>query len=126
MCIRDSYVAYCWTEIPGYSKFGSYTGNGSSDGTYVHLGFRSAFILTKRSDGTSPWRLFDNKRPDANFQTYKLEADSSGAELTGYAYADFLSNGFKIRDSGSYQNASGGTYIYLCFAESPFKNARAR
>ena len=121
-----TYVMYVWTEIPGYSKFGSYTGNGNSNGTYVHLGFRPAFILTKRSDGTTPWRLFDNKRPNANFQTYKLEADSSGAELTGYAYADFLSNGFKIRDSGSYQNASGGTYIYFAFAESPFKNARAR
>ena len=114
-----TYVMYVWTEIPGYSKFGSYTGNGNSNGTYVHLGFRPAFILTKRSDGTTPWRLFDNKRPNANFQTYKLEADSSGAELTGYAYADFLSNGFKIRDSGSYQNASGGTYIYFAFAEQP-------
>lgn len=121
-----TYIAYCFSEVAGYSKFGSYTGNGSSDGTFVFTGFRPAFIITKRSDGTSPWRLFDNKRPDANFQTYKLEADSSGAELTGYAYADFLSNGFKIRDSGSYQNASGGTYIYLCFAESPFKNSRAR
>jgi len=124
--VGSKMINYVFSEVAGYSKFGSYTGNGNDNGTFVFLGFRPAFIITKRSDGTSPWRLFDNKRPNANFQTYKLEADSSGAEATGSVYADFLSNGFKIRDNGSYQNASGGTYIYLAFAESPFKNSRAR
>ena len=122
----NKYVAYVFSDVSSFSKIGSYVGNGNSDGPFVFTNFRPSFILTKRSDGTTPWRLFDNKRPNANFQTYKLEADSSGTELTGYPYADFLGNGFKIRDNGSYQNANGGNYVYLCFAESPFKNARAR
>ena len=122
----NTMIAYCFHSVESYSKVGSYTGNGSDDGPFVHCGLRPAFILTKRTDGTSPWRLFDNKRPDANFQTYKLEADSSGAELTGYSYADFLSNGFKIRDNGSYINANGGNYIFIAFAESPFKHTNAR
>ena len=119
-------ITYCFHSVESYSLVGSYIGNGNADGPFVHCGFRPAFILTKRTDDLSPWRLFDNKRPDANFQTYKLEADSSGAELTGYPYADFLSNGFKIRDDGSYINASGGTYVFLAFAESPFKHTNAR
>jgi len=122
---RD-YIAYCFHSVESYSLVGSYIGNGNADGPFVHCGFRPAFILTKRTDDLSPWRLFDNKRPDANFQTYKLEADSSGTELTGYAYADFLSNGFKIRDNGSYQNANGGTYVFYAIAESPFKHSNAR
>jgi len=122
----NPYIAYCFKSIEGYSKVGSYEGNGNADGTFVYTGFRPAFWMTKRTDVASPWRLFDDKRPTYNAQTYKLQADDNGAELTGYPYADFLSNGFKVRDSGAYQNASGGTYVYLAFAESPFKTSNAR
>ena len=121
----DDYVGYFFASVEGYSKCGFYTGNGLAAGPMVTLSFRPAFILTKRIDDTSPWRMFDDKRPTYNGETYKLEADSSGAELTGYPYVDFLSNGFKIRDNGSYQNASGGKYIFYAVGQSS-KYASAR
>jgi len=119
-------IAYCWTDIDGYSKFGAYKGNGSADGPFVYLGFKPAFILTKRTDVNSPWRVFDNKRPTYNGLTFKLQADDDSTEYTSSVYVDFLSNGFKVRDDGSYQNASGGDYIYMAIAEMPFKYANAR
>ena len=118
----DNYVAFCWIEIPGYSKFGIYTGNGSTDGPTVDLGFRPAYILLKRADGSAPWRIFDNKRPDIseyNNNTYRLHADDTTVENTGVPYMDFLSNGFKIKDNGSYINGSGNDYVYATFAAQP-------
>ena len=118
----DNYVAFCWVEIPGYSKFGIYTGNGSTDGPMVDLGFRPAYILLKRADGGAPWRIFDNKRPDIseyNNNTYRLHADDTTVENTGIPYMDFLSNGFKIKDNGSYINGSGNDYVYATFAAQP-------
>ena len=118
----DNYVAFCWIEIPGYSKFGSYTGNGSTDGPMVDLGFRPAYILLKRADGGAPWRIFDNKRPDIseyNNNTYRLHADDTTVEATSIPYMDFLSNGFKIKDNGSYINGSGNDYVYATFAAQP-------
>ena len=118
----DNYVAFCWIEIPGYSKFGIYTGNGSTDGPMVDLGFRPAYILLKRADGGAPWRIFDNKRPDIseyNNNTYRLHADDTTVENTGVPYMDFLSNGFKIKDNGSYINGSGNDYVYATFAAQP-------
>ena len=118
----DNYVAFCWVEIPGYSKFGIYTGNGSTDGPMVDLGFRPAYILLKRADGGAPWRIFDNKRPDIseyNNNTYRLHADDTTVENTGVPYMDFLSNGFKIKDNGSYINGSGNDYVYATFAAQP-------
>jgi hypothetical protein len=123
-----TYVAYCFSEIAGYSKFGSYTGNGSVDGPFVYLGFRPRFILRKRTDTTSDWLVQDSSRPGYNATTTYtsvLYADTSGAE-TIYNEVDILSNGFKIRASDAFGNASGGTYIYAAFAENPFNYSLAR
>ena len=123
-----TYVAYCFSEIAGYSKFGSYTGNGSTDGPFVYLGFRPRFILRKRTDTTSDWLLQDSSRPGYNATTTYtsvLYPDTSGVE-TIYNEVDILSNGFKIRASDAFGNASGGTYIYAAFAENPFNYSLAR
>jgi hypothetical protein len=120
-----TYVAYVWAPIAGFSKFGSYTGNGSTDGPFVYTGFRPTFIMCKRSDGVSNWNMADNKRPTYNPEDEILLANSSLAALTSYP-VDFLSNGFKIRTTEGGYNTSSGTYIFMAFAENPFKNALAR
>ena len=123
----DDFIAYVFAEIEGYSKFGSYTGNGSSDGTFVYTGFRPAFVMLKRSDGTSSWSIRDNTRNDENPADLELRADSSVAEYTeSGGGVDLLSNGFKCRTTTGGNNASGGTYIYMAFAEQPFRYANAR
>ena len=119
-----TFVAYCFKSIEGYSKFGSYTGNGSSDGTFVYTGFRPAFVLTKRTDSTSDWHLDDSARDTFNVTGKRLFPNLSNAEDTG-ASRDFLSNGFKIRNTFGGQNTSGGTYIYMAFAENPFVTSGA-
>ena len=114
------YVAYCFAEKTGYSKFGSYTGNGNANGPFVYTGFKPAFIMIKRTDTTADWIMKDNKRPTVqNPVTSLLYPNTSGAEATGVNDADFLSNGYKIRTTGTAENASGGTYIYMAFAEAP-------
>jgi len=117
----DNFIAYCWTEIPGYSKFGSYSGNSSTDGTYVHLGFRPAWVMVKRYDGSGQgWNIFDSKRNTFNLVDEFLIANSSNAEATGSALnLDFLSNGIKFRGSDGGSNTSGSDYIYMVFAEQP-------
>jgi len=122
-------IAYCWTEIPGFSKFGSYTGNGNSDGPYVHLGFRPAWLLIK-ADLSESWYLFDNKRDVDNEVNQEFRVDHEYASGT-FTIGDFLSNGFKIRATDSAANGSGSTYTYIAFAEQPgttpfdtFPNAR--
>jgi hypothetical protein len=113
-------IAYCFAEKKGYSKFGSYTGNGNADGTFVYTGFKPAWIMIKRYDGGSNnWLILDNKRSPINEMDDGLFPDANSAEGTGYK-CDFLSNGFKWRLSGSGENGSGYTYIYMAFAESPF------
>ena len=120
----DNYVAYFWAEIPGYSKFGSYTGNGSSDGTFVFLGFRPAWVMVKRTDSSEPWVIMDNKRPGFNPNSKGIYSNSSAAENDASGrYKDFLSNGFKARGTSGEQNSSGGTYIYMAFAERPESTA---
>ena len=123
-------IAYVFSEVSSYSKFGSYKGNGSSDGTFVFTGFRPAWIMTKNASSSGTWLMLDSKRGtfNPNGISSSLYADESTAENTfGNATGvDFLSNGFKLRDSIGYVNGSGNTIIYLAFAESPFKNARAR
>ena len=114
-----TYVAYCFAEKKGFSKFGSYTGNGSSDGTFIYLGFKPAFVIVKRTDTADGWQMFDNKRDIDNVIEARLEADSSGAEYTLVDWCDFLSNGIKMRYTGGGVNASGGSYIYMAFAEFP-------
>ena len=118
-------IAYVFANTDGYLKAGSYTGNGSNDGPFIFLGFRPALFLTKRTDSTSDWQLLDTARDTYNAANTYLKPNSSAAESTGGSH-DFVSNGFKIRNSGGSQNASGGTYIYLAFAENPFKYANAR
>lgn len=123
-------IAYCFAPISGYSAFGSYTGNGSSDGPFVYCGFRPRFVLIKRSDsGAENWRIVDTTRGPYNvFGIEELYPNSSAAEGgVGTAnFIDALSNGFKLRNTGSGVNASGGTYIYAAFAENPFTISRAR
>ena len=121
-----TFVAYCWTPIAGYSAFGSYTGNGSSDGAFVYTGFRPAFIMIKRTDaGGTDWVTMDYQRLSYNVTDVALNPNASYAENSGYA-TDFVSNGFKLRTTTSFLNGSGATYIYMAFAENPFKNALAR
>ena len=120
-----NFIAYLFAEVAGFSKFGSYTGNGSTDGPFVFCGFRPRFVMWKRSDATANWFLMDSSRTPANPVNLELYADQSNAEVT-FTDCDFLSNGFKLRTSDSSRNASGGTYIYMAFAENPFKNALAR
>ena len=119
-------IQYCFSSVAGYSKVGKYTGNGSTDGTFVFTGFRPAFLIFKRSSNSASWRIFDNKRDTDNVLISRLLADSSDTENTSRTVVDFLSNGFKLRANNAGNNNSGDTYIYLAFAESPFKNARAR
>ena len=120
----NTFVAYCFSEVQGFSKFGKYTGNGNADGTFVYPGFRPAWLLLKKSSASgNTWQIFDNKRDTGNALDNTLEADTNSAEATGTDRLDFLSNGFKIRTSGSAQNASGATFIYMAFAEAPFVNS---
>ena len=122
----EKYVAYCWAEVEGYSKFGSYTGNGSTDGPFVYTGFRPKFVLVKSSSlAGQNWNIFDTSRDTYNVEGQYLATNTSDAEGT-LATLDGLSNGFKIRASGNYANANGATYIYMAFAESPFKFSNAR
>jgi len=120
-------LAYCWAEIDGFSKFGSYTGNGSTDGPFVYTGFRPKFVMIKRTDSTSNWYMFDTSRNTFNVMTNELLANSTNAEANENRWIDGLSNGFKIRnDAGNQINASGGTMIYMAYAENPFRNSLAR
>jgi hypothetical protein len=118
-------LAYCFAEVEGFSSFGSYIGNGSADGSFIYTGFRPAFVMVKRTDSTASWLINDAKRDTYNLVTRGLFPNGSGAEATGYD-SDFLSNGFKIRDTTTIMNASGGTYIYMAFAEMPFKYSVGR
>jgi hypothetical protein len=120
-----NYVAYLWSEVAGFSKFGSYTGNGSSDGPFVFTGFRPAWVMIKRTDTTNSWAIIDNKRIGYNMANYHLNANLSDVEYTDLN-VDILSNGFKNRGTGGTTNASGGTYVFAAFSESPFKYALAR
>ena len=122
------HIAYCFAEVESYSKFGSYTGNGSADGPFVFTGFRPKYVLFKSSSlSGSSWGIKDGARFPVNVMTGYLFAESSGAEGTATSLdIDFLSNGFKFRGTSSDGNQSGATYIYMAFAENPFKNSLAR
>ena len=118
-----TYIGYCFAEIKGYSKFGSYTGNGSDDGVFIYTGFKPAFVIIKRTDTSANWILHDNKRNTFNVVNLALAPNANNGEgdfSTSLNTLDFVANGFKLRQSYSDQNASGGTYIYMCFAENPF------
>ena len=117
----DTYIAYCFAEKKGYSKFGSYTGNGNANGTFVYTGFKPAFVMVKNStaSGTS-WEIYDNKRDGFNNQNRRLFPNKSDAEPSAQDRLAILSNGFKILTSASHLGSSGATYIYMAFAENPF------
>ena len=121
-------VRYLFAEVPGFSKFGSYTGNGSANGPFVFLGFRPRFVMIKETTAasTSDWVMHDTSRATYNADDYRLLANSSGAELNTGFPIDELSNGFKVRNAGNGANRSAGTYIYAAFAEVPYKFALAR
>jgi hypothetical protein len=115
-----SYIAYCWSEVSGYSKFGSYTGNGSSTGPTVTLGFQPAWVIIKKTDGSGVdgWFIIDNTRDTDNVANKRLAANSSDAEGTDLQLATFSSTGFQITYNGQAVNQSGTTYIYAAFADT--------
>jgi hypothetical protein len=121
----STYLAYCFAAVAGYSAFGSYTGNGSADGTFVYLGFRPRFILAKASSAVADWVIVDTARDTYNGMQNQLFPNLSNAESTGTVRFDALSNGFKLRVAGD-PNNSGVTYIYMAFAETAFKFSNAR
>ena len=112
------YIAYCFSDVQGYSKFGSYTGNSSTDGPFIYTGFKPAFVILKRTDGGDSWVMLDNKRNEYNPEDKILLADTSGAETT-QTQCDFLSNGFKLRIAGGLVNGNGNSHIYMAFAAAP-------
>jgi len=124
----NSMLAYCFHSVESYSKFGSYTGNGSTNGTFVYTGFRPAWVMFKKISATDDWVIIDSTRDIDNVASQTLYANGSFAEDSNVTNrsVDFLSNGFKLRSSGTYINLSSGTFIYMAFAESPFKYSLAR
>jgi hypothetical protein len=121
-----AYVAYCWAPVAGYSAFGSYTGNGSADGPFIYTGFRPRFLMIKSSSGAFNWFIEDSSRNTTNVTGLDLSPNLSDAEANNSPTFDFLSNGFKLRNTYTSQNGSGSTYIYAAFAENPLKFSNAR
>jgi len=133
ICVNgNTAIAYCWAEIAGFSKFGSYDGNGQTGtgGPFIYTGFKPAFVLIKKYAGqTDDWFIFDNKRNVYNVTENWLQPNASSAETSNiYNKIDILSNGFAIRVSNATygMNVSGTSFIYMAFAENPFKNSNAR
>ena len=116
---NQTYIAYLFAEKQGYSKFGSYKGNGNADGTFVYTGFKPSFILVKRTNGTENWTIMDSARDPINVAVNKLHPNTNGGTDAG-ATIDILSNGFKNRTTNAGANGSGDSYIYMAVAESPF------
>jgi len=120
-----TFVTYAFAEKQGFSKFGSYTGNGNADGAFIYTGFRPAFLIIKKSSATEDWGLIDNKRdPNNDGASSQLFPNGSNVEDSSNDRADLLSNGFKLRTSSGQWNASGATYVYMAFAEQPFVNSK--
>ena len=117
-----TYIAYCFAEKKGYSRFGSYTGNGLDDGPFVYTGFKPAFVLGKRTDNAGGWWMSDNKRSNGfNLNDEYLISNSSNTEQDDGSFAsDFLANGWKARATNGNFNADDGTYVYMALAENPF------
>jgi len=125
-----TYVIYAFTDVEGYSKFGKYVGNGSTDGTFVYTGFRPAWVMVKNINSNSAsWHIYDNKRDTFNRVDSRVNSNSTSKEDEIVPFGDFLSNGFKLRPSSSYLsqvNSNNSTYVYMAFAEQPFKFSNAR
>ena len=123
----SGHIAYCWAEIEGFSKFGSYVGNGNTDGPFVYCGFKPAWVMIKSSTVATNWYIFDNSRKSTNSITAVLFSNTSDVETDSAHNVDFVSNGFKVRQASGYGgNNSGATYIFMAFAESPFQTANAK
>ena len=120
----DDMIAYCFAEKQGYSKIGSYVGNGNADGTFVYTGFKPAWILIKRMDSTTSWRIIDSKRDTRNGCEARLFPDNTDAENLSALVLDILSNGFKIKSTNGGVNNSDSDYIYMAFAEHPFVSSK--
>ena len=125
----NNYVAYCFRSIQGYSKIGTYVGNGTgansaADGTFVYTGFKPAWVMAKATTVAQGWNMFDNTRTPINEMGAFLYANTADAETTGYDSMDFLSNGFKLRKNLNGANDSGQTYIYYAIAEHPFVSSK--
>jgi hypothetical protein len=115
------FVAYCWAEKQGYSKFGTYKGNGSADGPFVYTGFKPAFLIMKEtSSAGGNWVMFDSARDPHNVTKHRLFPNLGNADNTTRNYVDLLSNGFKLRDTDVDHNQNGETMIYMAFSENPF------
>jgi|TARA_R110000824_G_scaffold90896_2_gene221687 hypothetical protein len=121
-------VLYAFCNVPGFSRFGTYMGNADADGQYIPLGFKPAMVIIKRSDGSDGWNMWDNKRNLNNVRNKYLEPDYAGPEVTGTTdhVVDFLSNGFKIRGSGSETNTNGGSYIFMAWAAEPLVSSNSK
>ena len=123
----DDYMLYCWHSVDGYSKIGNYEGNGDSNGPFVFCGFRPAMILVKKYSAAEGWNIMDTDRSTYNPVGVRLVPNTSGAEDSNASHDfDFLSNGFKLRNSDGWTNGSGADYFFMAFAENPFKYSRAR
>ena len=122
----ENFICYLFASKPGFSKIGSYTGNGSAVGTFINTGFKPAWIMIKRTDSAAEWVMFDIKRSPFNVVDKVLLAEDRTAEYTVANTMDINSNGFKMRDTHASRNANNGVYLYIAFAESPFKTANAR
>ena len=114
-----SHVAYCFAEKKGYSKFGSYKGNGNADGTFIYTGFKPAFVIVKIAEHAGNWQLFDNKRVGYNQDNHVLRPNLNNAECTSCVEIDILSNGFKLRNTDGDGNTVNNKYLYMAFAEEP-------
>ena len=129
----EKIIAYCFAEKAGFSKFGSYKGNGSTWGPFINCGFKPAWVLWKRTDSANGWILMDNKRPTVNSVSYGsnpqnalVEPQSNGAEATSTSYhVNFLSNGFKMRNTNNVYNNTSGSYIYMAFADEPLVSSNS-
>jgi len=116
----SNYVAYCFAEKKGFSKFGSYSGNGNVNGPFIYTGFKPQFVITKRTDSANGWIVMDSKRSPINVMDDLMEVQSNGGDATASSYkVDYLSNGFKIRNTNNVFNNSSGSYVYMAFAEEP-------
>ena len=113
-------VAYCFSEVKSFSKFGSYVSNANIDGTFVYTGFKVSFVMVKNTNSAGSWFMLDNKRLGYNPTNSRLASDGNYSESSSSSYAiDFVSNGFKLRTSSNPNASSGNTYIYMAFAENP-------
>ena len=123
--LNDNFISYLFAEVDGFSKFGSYVGNGSTDGPFQYCGFSVAYLMVKKSSDTENWAIYDNKRNTINPLDEELFADDNADKYDGNRYIDFLSNGFKPRANSGTSNLSGETYVFMAFAENAFKYANA-